>query len=88
MLIEESPNFTQELKQNILENMAPDELSEIVRKDIILKFGKSLFDQLPHAHLNSYIRQRMRQTARLFQCVNAFNAKINSMDDLLSLANY
>ena len=74
MSISENNNsLSNEFKRNILGNMLPDNISRIAIHDsIIMQFGEMLFNQNPDPHLANYVRQRIRQTARLLNVVKFY----------------
>lgn len=82
-------NISFAYQNEILKNMLPGEITDIALKDnIILRFGDMLYNQHPKAHLANYIRQRMRQTARLLQCCHNLCDEIKSMDEVLEPAHF
>ena len=90
MSISENNNsLSNEFKRNILGNMLPDNISRIAIHDsIIMQFGEMLFNQNPDPHLANYVRQRIRQTARLLERCQILSASIKSMEDVLDPTNF
>ena len=76
-------------KEKIVLEMLNDEITEAAINDpLIMKFGESIFNKLRKQHNANYIRQRMRQLARLLLAAKTVDEKIADITTLLDPANF
>ena len=76
-------------KENIIIDMLNDEITKTAVDDrLILKFGESVFKRLKKKHNANYIRQRMRQMARLLMIANNIDDKIKNIEELIKPINF
>uniref|UniRef100_A0A6A7FWU4 Kinesin-related protein 4 isoform X2 n=1 Tax=Hirondellea gigas TaxID=1518452 RepID=A0A6A7FWU4_9CRUS len=76
-------------KNNIVLEMTNDEITQTAIGDfLIMKFGESIYSKLKKQHNANYIRQRMRQTARLLIIAKSIDDELEDLEDLLQPKNY
>ncbi|CAH1109549.1 unnamed protein product [Psylliodes chrysocephalus] len=75
--------FTKEFHKSIISNFRSDELGDFCRNDIlILKFGAMQFEKYGNTQ-SEFIRQTMRQLARLTLALNKLEKKSKTLSDFL-----
>ena len=75
---------SEQFQKAILFPMKPDEITKLVTKDdLLMKFGEKQYSKNPESKQNNYIRQRLRQSARLLMNLMDINESVYNMDQAI-----
>lgn len=77
-------------KNDIINRMAHDQVSLIVRNDpLILMYGMKLYQtHSKHPHQHQYVKQKLRELGRLLQAAREENSSIKRMEDCIDSVNF
>ena len=85
----EDPTLKTSFTEKILYGMICDEVTKSAVSDpLIIKLGETLFKKVNKPHSVNYVRQRMRQTARLLNKIKEFDSSIEKLQDALKPSKF